>query len=188
MVEDLLQGSDNSNPLNLSVSNNRLFLVARQSYADGYQLFQYDNATGSVQQISPPSYLSDACVDNDLDAYSVLSATLNMLIYPAFYDSAGMELYKLNTYNGIEESEMNLSFSLFPNPASNTISMMLPDSQEGVLGVFDMKGAEIMNKNLQGRKKLVLDMSDYPCGVYIVRLTTSEVVSVKKFIKQISLH
>jgi hypothetical protein len=73
---------------------------------------------------------------------------------------------------------------LFPNPASNSISIALPFSEEGRVKILDLSGREIAGENLEENPNLLFDISNYPRGVYMVWLTTSKGSFVNKFIKE----
>ena len=78
----------------------------------------------------------------------------------------------------LPEIEANKSITLFPNPATNTIT--INTSQEITsLTVVDQLGKVVLTKN----ESATLDVSELQSGIYFIRIETEKGSVIKKFIK-----
>jgi hypothetical protein len=78
-------------------------------------------------------------------------------------------------------SEFNLSsFSLYPNPATNQLSI---DTELVInnLSIVDLTGKTITTTNQPTK---LVDVSNLPSGIYFINVTTDENTITKKFVKQ----
>jgi len=68
----------------------------------------------------------------------------------------------------------NLDFSLYPNPASDLITISMPGNRSQVqVRVADMYG-RIIQQSESKDQQLRLNVSDFPVGTYVIRLTNGE--------------
>jgi len=84
-----------------------------------------------------------------------------------------------------------IELKVYPNPSINnsTIEYSLPNPSKVVISIYDVKGTELVklnNRNIHesGRYKINLELSDYPSGIYIVKMTTNQGVISNQLIKQ----
>lgn len=98
---------------------------------------------------------------------------------------------------GINESTLNNSISISPNPAANQITikfdasspfLMTSKTQEIMVGISNELGQNIkkagLNQRLSGKNEITLDVADLPAGVYFIRVQNNHSTVNKKFIKQ----
>jgi len=88
---------------------------------------------------------------------------------------------------GIAERNKNSLMSLFPNPASDLITIELPEAaiQTTNLQIKNALGQTIKTTQLtKGNKQLEIDISDLAKGFYFVQLQSGNRLISKKFIKQ----
>jgi hypothetical protein len=90
---------------------------------------------------------------------------------------SGNDEEKTLTVNNIKSS-----FSIFPNPTSNSITI---SSEEGFnsLEVVDLFG-RIVHSQMSHRNSITLDVSYFSNGIYFIRITSKDGASVLKFVKQ----
>ena len=105
----------------------------------------------------------------------------------------------IENYN-YEESPANIQellnnanawdFSVSPNPTNTILNIHfnLPKADEVLIGLFDMKGKLILEKNLgskaAGEYQEILDLTNIPQGTYICRTSGIQNIITKKVIKQ----
>ena len=75
-----------------------------------------------------------------------------------------------------------------PNPTTGVLQVRfeMPVSGDIVAGVFDLNGSRIMERTLQaaaGRNNFDIDLGDQPAGVYLVRISSGDALSVMKVVK-----
>ena len=89
-------------------------------------------------------------------------------------------LYSAGTHEF--ESSSN-QFTVFPNPATDELFISTPNSTgraEAIL--FDLNGRMLRRTTLQ-QGVSVLNLTDYPTGCYILRITNGNFVQTEKIIK-----
>ena len=103
-------------------------------------------------------------------------------------NNSGNNLYLDNiwVYEGEEPQGIeNLSeeiFQLFPNPATNEITIK-SDRNLGRIEVFDMMGKKL-HDIMEIQSQTRIDISQFPNGVYLLNRTHDNGTSIHKFIKQ----
>ena len=80
-----------------------------------------------------------------------------------------------------EDEELNFSFNLFPNPANSTVTVEFDFAKDVALQFINSQGQVIRNMpNIQQTE--TIDISDFPKGVYLVRLFSKDMIAIKKLI------
>jgi ELWxxDGT repeat protein len=99
-----------------------------------------------------------------------IQAENQMFITASYIDNVGIELYKLDTPQAIKESETNNKEILFPNPASEMISVKnLAANFNQTLSISDMKGNLIMQSiKPAGQAQFDIAINDLKPGMYIL--------------------
>ncbi|QQS31338.1 MAG: T9SS type A sorting domain-containing protein [Sphingobacteriales bacterium] len=84
----------------------------------------------------------------------------------------------------IEDVSFDQSYRLFPNPASQSITIETnhPLQQDAVVKLVNMLGQTLSRNNLSQR--LTLDISAYPAGVYFVIVESHQNIATKQILIQ----
>ncbi len=105
-----------------------------------------------------------------------------------FKDTATYQLFSGFTYcgiiSGIEESNNDVSrLNLYPNPAKNIIHIALPDdfAEEAELILQNSLGEVMQHKKVN--RNFETDISNYPNGIYYLKLSTGNKTAVAKILK-----
>jgi len=132
---------------------------------------------------------------------------INQVNYDAVTSAAGAYLffYSFNSFNGTEGTDYNISnvfineielgivtsgtlstkqnnafeFSMYPNPVKNELKINTLEAIDKV-EVFDLLGKSVLSVNNVTES---IDVSSLTSALYVVRLTSKNGVSTKKFIK-----
>lgn len=101
--------------------------------------------------------------------------------------------YSLNCSNAtsLEENTAYHKLSVYPNPATDQLSIKfrfpqyLADSK-AEFQMYDLHGKQVMLQacELNTKDEQVLNLSELPSGIYILRLVSNEVIVTEKIIKQ----
>jgi plastocyanin len=76
-----------------------------------------------------------------------------------------------------------LSFEMFPNPASNNVSIQLPSGTEkATVHFYDSLGRLALSEKVTNTKKTI-DVNSISRGVYILKVITEDKIGSQKFIK-----
>lgn len=86
----------------------------------------------------------------------------------------------------VEETLPNDVFSIFPNPASETlvISSKITEQVNGSLKITDMMGRTIYNDAIQFGREKSIDISNLTAGQYVLTISSNDGVGSKVFVKQ----
>jgi hypothetical protein len=79
------------------------------------------------------------------------------------------------SYNNIDEN-----IKIFPNPASNILTIECP--QSAVIEITDIQGQLIESINTTC-SKTIIDVTSFPKGIYFIHATTQNSIATNKFIK-----
>jgi hypothetical protein len=81
----------------------------------------------------------------------------------------------------VEESKLHPELLVYPNPSSTLIT--IETSNKGHLSILNLHSQEIVKRPLTENKTLI-DISNLPCSVYIIRFQNEDVVQTGKLIKK----
>ena len=86
---------------------------------------------------------------------------------------------------GIEETNAGNAFSLFPNPASDNISLLSNSSRTARFAVFDAIGHTVTQGAIGPNDALQLRVAEWPPGVYQIQWSVAEKpAAVSRFVKE----
>jgi hypothetical protein len=87
---------------------------------------------------------------------------------------------------GVEENELASLIGLYPNPASNNITLDLSalEGQEFVVTIVDITGKVMHEQRLDKTEKTMLSVADFAKGLYFIRIGTGNTLVTKEFIKE----
>lgn len=102
-------------------------------------------------------------------------------LYAATY---GRSIYKIDLSQIILDNNSNIDSSnwlIFPNPASEYVTIQSQSSIEGKISVFNQLGAQLLSENISGNTK-ELHISNLPKGLYFVTISSENRKVTKKLI------
>lgn len=82
---------------------------------------------------------------------------------------------------GITEAADQLNFLMFPNPAQQEVTVVIPDQFHGSMELLDMTGKQIYHNAAPCREQQ-LDVSSFEKGIYLLQLTSGSRSVVQKLI------
>lgn len=87
--------------------------------------------------------------------------------------------------SNITEQSFGQSFEIYPNPATESLSILLNEKESATIEVFDETGRRIHSqKSNTEASKIEMNVSDFSSGIYTVRVTQAHRTSAQIFIKQ----
>ncbi|MDC8005960.1 T9SS type A sorting domain-containing protein [Aureisphaera galaxeae] len=112
------------------------------------------------------------------------------LYYTIESDGQGLTLYFENPLMGFmilknyplsaNDYTLNSSITLHPNPASDHLNVLLPNTTIEKLSVFNISGQRLIE---QTGESTSLDVSALPSGMYFLEILTPEGKALKRFLK-----
>ena len=113
---------------------------------------------------------------------SVIYAKGNSTSY-AYHGGANRGFTTLSVTLGIPENKL-LSFEMYPNPASDVLTVQLPTGTEKAeVSVFDYTGRLVSSKTISSNDS-TLDVQNISKGIYIIRVATNSKIGVQRFVKK----
>ena len=93
---------------------------------------------------------------------------------------------KVTPATGIDQSHYshNAGIIIYPNPATNTISLVLQtDTEASSIEIMDIPGKVVMHQKVTN-KNLSFNIGQLPVGLYFVRLYTNKGIEIHNLIIQ----
>jgi hypothetical protein len=165
----------------INSGNDDIFLVRYDS--DGNAIWA--EAIGGAQ----PDYGLSVAMNNSGDAVvtgSFLSpeitfgsdTLLNPGSFPVFIAKAKW------IYTGIDKADISNTISVYPNPATETITIIAPKGKTKVLfKIENINGVAVLQREIL-ESKVTIGISELPGGLYFIKIMGEKRVQVAKFIKE----
>ena len=88
------------------------------------------------------------------------------------------------TPTGIPSVNKHGLIQLFPNPSSGKLELVFgtPLPEPGEVAVINLLGQEVWKRRLEKIERLTIDLSSQPDGIYIVRLSSGNLMESRKVV------
>lgn len=149
--------------------NSNNFIIERSQDGQDWTDIGAVSAAGNSSSTVAYSY-----IDNDLP---LTNRTLNNILYYKLrlVDLDGKYIHSDIRVVHLNNFETDHNFAIYPNPSMQYFNIDLTniDTQYGDLhlSVYDMMGKRVIKKKILGGGIELLDMSEYPTGLYQVKIT-----------------
>ena len=93
----------------------------------------------------------------------------------------------VNVTDPLSVDEYNfIQLDVYPNPAIDIVNIKLNTlNEDASLEIYNMLGKVVMKKSYDfNAESLSIDISEFATGVYILKVSSSESTSYKRFIKK----
>ncbi len=77
-----------------------------------------------------------------------------------------------------------LPIQVYPNPATNFISVQLPLSLNTTAYIYDISGHRILSQEVKNSDNIIIDVSNLTKGYYVIKLQNGQTSYTAKFIKK----
>ena len=100
-------------------------------------------------------------------------------------DNLQVKASSTDTLLGLNQIANDEDFSVFPNPATNLVSISSTSNFSiNNVEMFDINGRIIKSIPLDNLSNVDITISDLSSGVYMMRITTDQGTATKKIVKQ----
>ncbi len=89
----------------------------------------------------------------------------------------------VDSVSGINENTANTECTIFPNPTTGLLIIKNEELRMMNVAVYDIYGKEVLKQEVKNQK-YVVDLSNQPQGIYIIRVITDKQTITRKVIKQ----
>lgn len=148
----------------------------------------YNGKTGSLPATLTAGVTYDYTFTNTLAA----SVDENEVTIVAFVNTSDNSISnaskeKLNTSVGVKELSSNVKFSMFPNPANETVTLnvSLANSASVSINITNMVGATVLAEqtNLKaGVNTKTINLQALPNGIYTVNVVSGDVITTERLV------
>lgn len=109
---------------------------------------------------------------------------LNEIIYTITDSCGDADTITIDVQNcpGIAE-QSTMAFSLYPNPVSHQLTVMLKSNSSGKLEVLNIVGEVLVSKNYTG-ELVQIDVNQLPAGTYFISINDGTITTAQRFVKQ----
>lgn len=165
--------------ISLNASGEELGLYTSGPFSDP------DNMLDYVQWITTGGTRESVAADPTLMIWVAGTAISNSVLQPYQYNGDGSSsdvgVAFWGHALGVEDFANN-GFSISPNPASSRLFLQIPNGLNKInIEIFDVLGKKVYDN---GYLSAPIDISDWSKGVYLVKVSTSDKVHTKRFVKQ----
>lgn len=155
-------------PLDITVTNDETVLTANLGNAS-YQWLDCDDnnspITGETGETFTPSANGNYAVE--------ITAT-------GCTDTSACEAI---TILNLGENDFGANIKIYPNPSSGDVNIQLGQTKAVQIKLLSLEGREVFEDNVN-TSNILLDVSTYPQGVYILRISDGQSESFHKIIKK----
>lgn len=157
----------NSTPHNLYVIGDYAYV---SHYTAGFRVFDISDPS---QLVLADEYDTNSSTGEGFSgAFGVYPSPVTGNIY--INDSAGIFVFGFSELLGVDEETIT-NFSLYPNPATEMITINSPEFAINDIELFDVLGQSIRSLNgLNAIGSYQLDLTDLSAGVYFVRINNTQ--------------
>jgi uncharacterized protein (TIGR02145 family) len=82
----------------------------------------------------------------------------------------------------VDEIDNDKLLSIYPNPANNNITIRLENNLKADLSIYELEGKLMLQKQLN-QQETIIDIRDFPVGMYIVSVRSSQGIMQRRIIK-----
>ena len=119
------------------------------------------------------------------DGFYDYSRTYRIIIQDYAYNSTPNQpiLAGQTTATGINESSFASSIHLFPNPATNNLTIELGNNNKKVdVTITDITGKIIYATTASETQKIEINIEDFKAGIYVVQIQTADFIVSRRLV------
>jgi hypothetical protein len=154
---------------------------------DEYDYFVYDaHLTGAVDSL--PDWLQFNAYQGKFQGAPQTVMTYNIVVsVKDFKYNSQPDTFRISVMDTPVITDVNNlwnELSVYPNPGTGMFYVSLSITGEIQFTIFDSMGRITMQDRLPGNARSLIDLSDYPDGIYILRLYRNDTFKTFKLIKR----
>jgi len=169
------------------IAPNGLIYIANYGGQSWSSTSFYNWANMSISYIENPNALGTPCNFNYLGQYLGGRRSLFGLPNMVNYNLGPLVGSPCDTLLGVTVTNAgNHNFTITPNPATTHLTLQYsPPKTAGVATVFNATGSKVSEIILpKGSHTMQLDISQYPSGLYLLKIETESYTGAKKFVRE----
>jgi hypothetical protein len=112
-----------------------------------------------------------------LDEINVYSRVLSAADIMALKNHDGCD------YSAVQDKKLHESFQIIPNPATNHISLVLPDQDVYQVSIMDLQGRLIQYLPHQ-QNQTNIEVSNLQSGMYLIKILSNKGYAIEKLLKK----
>ena len=152
--------------------------------------FAYDSTTGETIWKTPTVYTglpaanwAGPFVPTELDVISSTPST-NTAVSEVSFDRITSKATAIEDLLGVAEVNAVDSFSIYPNPVKDVVTISNNNLQINKIAIIDINGRTIKNVTVDNQTETQVNISELNSGIYFLKVETNEGISTRKIVKQ----
>lgn len=158
------------------VDSNDVYVKEFISTQDGTVNFHYLGANDYEIWVDQIGIDNDIAPSVDMLQQISINNNIEMLLHNTYLELS----YPTNTQTIKDADKVNIT----PNPSSGVFNIRFPMVTDTDLQVFDLNGRILKQQTAINTNNAILDLSNFPSQVYLIRLTTENGVVTKRIVKR----
>lgn len=177
IFKNINPGNGNSAANYLTVYNDRLYFTASDG-TNGKELWVTNGMVDSTYKIAP-AIAPNADPLTEAYWFGEMNGTL---YFPANYNSAGLELWKLTAPPPAAIAPIQQqNFNIYPNPANTATVISFDDNTEKEISLYGIDGRLLMN--ITTRKQIEeIGTANLTNGLYLLEIKTEKAATTKQLV------
>jgi len=158
---------ESSHPLKIDEIGNDAKSIKRFKFDDIYLPDSLSNPVGSQGYLKYTIKAKTAIAEN-----TVVKNTAHIYFdqNPAIVTNTIQNLFKTPAVASVSSNDLNTNISLYPNPASNTVTIALKDDEAiKKIEIYTLLGRKVMSKFINNKIKTSVEIQQLSKGIYIVK-------------------
>ncbi len=170
------------------VNNTPVFLVAKIEFGATNTVTLYLNpAPGNAPTGTPVTGSSTLNLDfknlGTTFTYNADKMGLDEIRFGTSYADVAPAI--VDEYTGFGNRNSSLSFSIYPNPASDNLNLNFGSPVEKAdISIFDIQGRQVIFKSFADSNSGYIDIRNLKSGVYVLRILNGTQISNARFVKK----
>lgn len=99
-------------------------------------------------------------------------------------DNLSAKASSTDTLLGLENGVLASQFAVFPNPASNVVTVSGAEALVDAIELIDLNGRTVKSVKVNGVAEAQINISDLSAGVYMMNISSDKGKTTKKIVKQ----
>ena len=144
-------------------------------------IYHWSFGDGSESNLKNPSHKYNAPGTYIIDPYALLTLGCSDCSLHIILGLFHVEVKPLFVENRLNE---NFNIKIIPNPAKNKVTIEIPEKNKKFdLSIYNINGQELFEQQTTNHKQNI-DITNFPSGLYFVKIINDKNVEVRKFVKE----
>lgn len=139
-------------------------------------------AAGCYEFTIYDSFGDGICCTYGDGAYGLFDEQGTQLVLGGTFGESETSIINMQTSIGIDETTLENSLNLYPNPTQDMININLPDFENYQIQIFNLLGEVVYNGNSNGLQLKTIDVANFAKGMYVLTVKNETQSAQRNFV------